>query len=105
MHIYLLQRDRSGLTSSPLTDELQPIFLSRQPAAHGVELGFGEGHSAATALTRDLNEGRGSCSAPGLGLYFDEAGFGARRYLAGKLTRSLIARYQKNPRKESTDHA
>ena len=34
MHIYPLQRDRSGLTSSPLTDELQPIFLSRQPPAH-----------------------------------------------------------------------
>ena len=70
---------------SPLADELPPIFLSRQPAAHRRELCLGERHATTASLTWDLRKGRGSSSAPGLGSDLDEAGFGARGDLAGKL--------------------
>ena len=54
------------------------------PPRIAVRLCLGERHSAAAALTRDLNEGRGF-GAPGLWLDLYEAGFGARGDLAGKL--------------------
>jgi hypothetical protein len=49
------------------------------------ELCLGERHATTASLTWDLRKGRGSSSAPGLGSGLDEAGFGARGNLAGKL--------------------
>ena len=51
-----------------LPDELPPIFLGGQPAAHGRELLLSEWHLPAATLTR----------------YLDEAWRGAGSYLAGK---------------------
>ena len=54
---------------APLSDQLPPIFLGGQTAAHGRELLLGEGHPDAATLAR----------------YLDEAGFGAGSDFAGKL--------------------
>ena len=68
---------------SPLADELPPIFLSRKPAAHRGKLCLGEGHSSTTTIPWYFR--KPLSDATWLGPDLDEAGFGARGNLAGKL--------------------
>jgi hypothetical protein len=70
---------------------LAALGLGVRPAAHRRKLFLGEGYSAATSLTRNLDEGR-SHLASRLRFDLDEAEFDASCNLAGKLRRSLMTR-------------
>ena len=66
-----------GITA-PFTDQLPAVFLSREAAAHSGKLLLGEGHPAAAALARYLDEQpviRAAQPSARLGLYLHEAGF------------------------------
>jgi hypothetical protein len=97
---------------APLTDCLPPPLLGRKPPAHHGQLFLGEVNLPAAALARDRDEPR---RRPGCNLASKrlavfrafcavaEAGFGARRYLAGKLYSVTHCAYSraKKPRVEA----